>query len=129
MWWGCDGFIKVVRGINNMGLEEGCAWALPSDKPQWVNKSSNNDIRNVKVIKNKASTKTRACAFPEDPNNLSPELIKSPLPSTYIDEKALPTDFSWSEYGGQNMLTTARNQHIPQYCMYHHFLLFFIQHD
>ena len=120
-WWGCDGYIKVVRGINNMGLEEGCAWALPTDKPEWVNKSNNNDIRNVKVIKydydsDKTRIRTRTCVLPEDPKNLKPELIKSPLPSTYIDEKALPTDFSWGDYQGQNMLTTARNQHIPQYC-------------
>ncbi len=47
---------------------------------------------------------------------LKTELIKSALPSTYINAKDLPTDFSWNNYEGMNMLTTARNQHIPHYC-------------
>ena len=100
-----------------MGLEEGCAWAFPTDKPQWVNKSSNNDGNvQIETIKHDKAMKTRTCAFPEDAKNLKPELIKSPLPSTYIEAEALPTDFSWGNYEGMNMLTTARNQHIPQYC-------------
>ncbi len=25
-WWGSNGHIKVIRGINNLGLEEACDW-------------------------------------------------------------------------------------------------------
>jgi cathepsin X len=29
--WGESGFFRVVRGINNIGIESECAWATPKD--------------------------------------------------------------------------------------------------
>ena len=29
--WGLDGFMKLVRGKNNLGIESDCAWAVPKD--------------------------------------------------------------------------------------------------
>lgn len=29
--WGEDGFFRVVRGINNIGIEQDCSWAVPKD--------------------------------------------------------------------------------------------------
>jgi cathepsin X len=29
--WGLDGFMKIVRGVNNMAIESDCAWAVPKD--------------------------------------------------------------------------------------------------
>ena len=104
-WWGCDGFIKVQRGINNMGLEEACAWAMPSDAPQWVNASDKAQ---------RQSSTPRTCAFEKEDAASQRQVITSPLPSTYVQLQDLPSDFWWGDYDGINMLTTARNQHIPQ---------------
>lgn len=29
--WGLEGFMKIVRGKNNMAIESDCAWAVPRD--------------------------------------------------------------------------------------------------
>lgn len=29
--WGEDGFFRVVRGVNNIGIEQDCDWAVPKD--------------------------------------------------------------------------------------------------
>ena len=30
-YWGDQGFFKVIRGKNNIGIESDCAWAVPED--------------------------------------------------------------------------------------------------
>jgi len=40
----------------------------------------------------------------------------SPLPHTYTNVEALPTDYSWGNINGTCYLTKNLNQHIPQYC-------------
>jgi cathepsin X len=39
-----------------------------------------------------------------------------PLPSSYLNEDDIPTDFSWGDVDGVSYLTKDLNQHIPQYC-------------
>lgn len=34
-YWGAAGWFKLARGINNLGLEERCVWAVPS-KVEWA---------------------------------------------------------------------------------------------
>jgi cathepsin X len=34
-WWGEYGFFRIIRGINNLGIESDCAWAKPNDT--WSN--------------------------------------------------------------------------------------------
>jgi len=29
--WGEEGFFRVVRGVNNLGIEADCSWAVPKD--------------------------------------------------------------------------------------------------
>lgn len=38
-WWGEDGFFKIIRGVNNLGIENGCSWAVPKDT--WTNQKRN----------------------------------------------------------------------------------------
>jgi C1A family cysteine protease len=33
--WGESGFVRVIRGINNIAIESDCAWAVPTDT--WTN--------------------------------------------------------------------------------------------
>lgn len=55
--WGESGFFRVVRGINNIGIESECAWATPKDT--WsgpvihqTTPAEKNDPRNAKYAKN-----------------------------------------------------------------------------
>lgn len=38
-WWGENGFFKIIRGVNNLGIENGCSWAVPLDT--WTNQVRN----------------------------------------------------------------------------------------
>lgn len=33
--WGESGFFRIVRGVNNIGIESDCSWATPVDT--WTN--------------------------------------------------------------------------------------------
>lgn len=36
--WGIEGFMKLIRGKNNLGIESDCAWAVPRDT--WTKKET-----------------------------------------------------------------------------------------
>jgi len=38
-YWGEGGTFRLIRGINNLGIEHDCSWAVPTDT--WTN-----DVRN-----------------------------------------------------------------------------------
>ncbi|KAM9985456.1 hypothetical protein ACTFIZ_008993 [Dictyostelium cf. discoideum] len=48
--------------------------------------------------------------------NAPTSIIKSPIPSEYIDEDTLPTQYDWRNISGSSYITITRNQHLPQYC-------------
>lgn len=41
-YWGIDGMFKLVRGTNNMAIENECNWAVP--KNTWSDNSSDVDV-------------------------------------------------------------------------------------
>lgn len=49
-------------------------------------------------------------------NHKQKEVIKSPLPHSYLDTSELPDAFTWSDVNGASYLTHSLNQHLPQYC-------------
>ena len=60
----------------------------------------------------------RPASYPSElvemPGHTRPELVKTPLPPTYVMPDALPTQFSWGDVNGVSFLTRALNQHVPQ---------------
>lgn len=40
--WGEDGFFRIIRGLNNMGIESECSWADPTDT--WTTHVTNSTL-------------------------------------------------------------------------------------
>jgi cathepsin X len=132
-YWGYEGYFRIVRGTNNLGIEVGCSWATPAAEPVWVNSSSSTATQKKGLLQRigsalkedlieieEAYTGRRFMRKSERPalndwNTVKP-VIKTPEPWTYIDVSALPDKFQWNDMNGTNYATLARNQHIPQYC-------------
>lgn len=41
-FWGEEGYFRVVRGTNNLGIESNCAWAVPNDT--WTDNVKNKSV-------------------------------------------------------------------------------------
>jgi len=114
-YWGYDGYFRIIRGVNNLGIEESCSWATPAPHPIWVNSSSTTQsISDEQTI----TRRHRPCR----PSNSKKayekygEVITQKRPQDYIKTEDLPASWFWGDVNNTNFLTLARNQHIPQYC-------------
>jgi len=123
--YGESGFVRVIRGINNIAIESDCAWATPKDT--WSKKEKHitteaekNDPRNKPsnsniVPKSDMFMKKGGCrvekAFFENG--------EKPLPVHAWEELKLedvPKNVDWRNMNGTNYLGWSKNQHIPVYC-------------
>jgi len=56
--WGEQGFMRIVRGINNIAIESDCAWATPKDT--WTN-----DVRHNTTEEERKTNIVREFTVPE----------------------------------------------------------------
>jgi cathepsin X len=66
--------------------------------------------------RHKCKKKSSKLSDPDDPSDDIPDVIKSPLPHTYIQAAELPREFDWRNVNGVSYVTTDLNQHAPVYC-------------
>ena len=128
-YWGNDGYFRIIKGSDNLGIEKACVWVTPNIEPVWVNPTNstnvtNNNVDDLQYSKYKKNVKeknTKENQFRIKHERCRPEksdhskgVLKTRL--TMLKDNEMPQDFSWMNYNGTNYLTLVRNQHIPHYC-------------
>ena len=108
--WGEDGFFRIVRGVNNLGIESDCAWAVPIDT--WTRGERN------------FSNPTKSHAFlPKIENGGSCKIVKKNIkgkvvsPKKILKKEDIPLVWDWRNVNGINYLSWIKNQRNPQFCM------------
>ena len=108
-YWGEQGWARVVRGENNLGIETRCTWAVPK-VPQRMMRNER-----MRSAYNRAHYFPEPCAVRNDWSKVKP-VIKTPLPHTYLKSAQIPESYDIRNIDGHNYATWNKNQHIPQYC-------------
>lgn len=111
-YYGNAGFFKVIRGINNFGVESRCSWATPANIEPVKNRSSASLFYGSSASSATFLPKKTSCAIKKD---IKP-LIKSPQPWTYLSANDLPRFWDWRNISGKNFITAARDERAPNYC-------------
>jgi cathepsin X len=120
--FGESGFVRVIRGVNNIAIESDCAWATPKDT--WTN-----DDRHHNTEEENKETRPNSDYIPESDSFLKkggcfagktefPEGEKPPAIHSWemVDQDSIPRNWDWRAVNGTNYLSWNKNQHIPQYC-------------
>jgi len=121
-YYGESGYFRIIRGSNNLGIEESCQWGVPKDT--WTN-----DVRNTSSTAQEVKTESdsaleylfpkrsaKGCAkidFLKYPRKTS---FTGELPWAHIEDKDVPTAWDWRNVNGRNYVSWTKNQHIPVYC-------------
>lgn len=133
-YWGEDGWFRIVRGANNLGIEGECAFGVPKDNgwptptviPEAELKVEQAELD--AAAKTEKTTTTEAQDVAKETASFSKsacrqklafvggEKVLSPLPHETMDLKDLPKRWDWRDVDGKNYVTWDKNQHIPQYC-------------
>lgn len=88
-YWGDHGFFRIVRGVNNLGIETACYWAVPEDSAHIVNNSDS--LSKMEVAEYGYVPPVRSDAYPQQ--------------------------FSWSAINGTSYIGQIRNQNVPNFCL------------
>ena len=108
-YWGENGWFRIVRGTNNLGIEGMCTWAVPKVPEKMI---LNDKMRSMN---NRARYFHESCGFRNDWSTRK-QVITQPLPWEYMKNEEIPESYDIRNIDGVNYATWNKNQHIPQYC-------------
>ena len=123
-YWGETGFFKIVKGVDNLGIEGNCQWAAPKENEATggfafpidlrtdEEKMASSSASNLRTAATRGGCRTATTTFELD----EVDRVKDPLPHTYLAPEDLPVAFDWRDVNNTNYLTWDKNQHIPTYC-------------
>ncbi|POM58496.1 Cysteine protease family C01A, partial [Phytophthora palmivora] len=110
-FWGEDGWMRLVRGVNNVGVEGECAFGVPKDDG-WPTPTK---IEEEDVVdeSEEVSVESTLSGCRQKLHFAGGERVISPLPHETMDVKDLPKNWDWRDINGKNYVTWDKNQHIP----------------
>ncbi len=126
--WGEEGYFRIERGNNMLGIESDCAWATP-ENPDGVfhnttdaeRNDPSNDFTNGPYPQ--MEKKDGFLSDDTPPKRAwvknffkNGEKVKTPRAQDTIEDSAVPDNFFWGDVDGVNYLSWSKNQHIPEYC-------------
>lgn len=127
--YGEQGFFRIIRGVNNIQIEQDCAWGVPLDT--WTK-----DVRHHLTEEEKKDTRKPTVDYPdvkEEELFLPKEMPKYgrhtkgrsalgiqptqvALDNHLASGDPMPLNWDWRNKDGVNYLSWIKNQHIPVYC-------------
>ena len=115
-YWGEKGFFRIVKGTDNLGIEEDCVYANPDPNIRRVSKSPSLSLPTI--------SKFLDLSAPQAPTGSYGRVAKSAFangevitgPRAEESLAAVPTAWDWRNVSGVNYLSWTRNQHVPVYC-------------
>ena len=114
--------MRLVRGVNNIGIEGECAFGVPKDDGWPTSITIENDEtrqEEEKVINDAQedpSIESTLGGCRQKLHFAGGERVISRLPHETMDLKDLPKTWDWRNVNGKNYVTWDKNQHIPRYC-------------
>ncbi|RLN96924.1 hypothetical protein BBJ28_00003383 [Nothophytophthora sp. Chile5] len=118
-FWGENGWMRLVRGVNNVGVEGECAFGVPKDNgwPTPVKLEDETEKASEPVAAEEQQPVDSSLGGCRQKLHFAGgERVISPLPHETMDVKDLPKGWDWRNINGKNYVTWDKNQHIPHYC-------------
>ncbi|CAH0474720.1 unnamed protein product [Peronospora belbahrii] len=122
-FWGEDGWMRLIRGVNNIGVEGECAFGVPKDggwpTPTAIEDDESRQEDEEGVLNNveeNESVKSTLGGCRQKLHFAGGERVISKRPYETMDLNDLPKTWDWRDVDGKNYVTWDKNQHIPKYC-------------